>query len=229
MLRKGSSQRVGAQATGQSTVIPAPTGGMDDRIGVGADNPDVCLWAINIMPAEFGMRVRNGYRAIETGLPSEVRTIIPYEGLVETNLDDKIFAVCAQGIYDCTGAGTPVQKLPFADTGENAGWGTYIHYIDASGDDIVYYADGANGLFIYTPETDVWAQASGIVPDITPGSASSQRFAVILTFDDERIDANTLPGGAVGQAAIYTDSVKATHVIRRVMLRMQSWMNYLLP
>ncbi len=37
-----------------------------------------------------------------------------------------------------------------------------------------------------------------------------------------------LPGGAVGTAAIYTDQAKFTHVIRRVMMRMQAWINYLL-
>ncbi|NOR80538.1 MAG: efflux RND transporter periplasmic adaptor subunit [Methyloprofundus sp.] len=38
-----------------------------------------------------------------------------------------------------------------------------------------------------------------------------------------------LPGGAYGTGAIYTDSVKATHIIRKVMLRMTAWMNYILP
>ena len=30
-------------------------------------------------------------------------------------------------------------------------------------------------------------------------------------------------------AAIYTDSIKATHIIRRVMMRLQAWMNYIDP
>jgi multidrug resistance efflux pump len=38
-----------------------------------------------------------------------------------------------------------------------------------------------------------------------------------------------LPGGAYGTGAIYTDSVKGTHIIRKVMLRMTAWMNYILP
>ena len=77
MLQKASSKFVAQQAAGQSMTIPAPRGGMDDRIGIGADNMEACLWAINMMPAEFGMRVRNGYRAWQTGLPSEARTISP--------------------------------------------------------------------------------------------------------------------------------------------------------
>ena len=37
----------------------------------------------------------------------------------------------------------------------------------------------------------------------------------------------TLPGGADGTAAIYADSVAATHVIRKIMIRMDAWLNYL--
>jgi hypothetical protein len=165
MLAPASNRQIAAPQTMQQTVLPAPIGGMDARIGVAADNMSVCLWAINILPVEYGMRVRDGYREWQIGMPSEVRTIIPYEGLVQTGADDKIFAVCAEGIYDVSiQSGTPVQKLAFSNTGADSGWGVYTHYIDASGDDLIYYADEGNGLFIYTPATDTWAQATGIVP-----------------------------------------------------------------
>jgi hypothetical protein len=52
---------------------------------------------------------------------------------------------------------------------------------------------------------------------------------VILTLDDERVTPEALPGGAVGRAAIYTENAQATHIIRRVMLRMETWLNYILP
>ena len=38
-----------------------------------------------------------------------------------------------------------------------------------------------------------------------------------------------LPVGAYGSGAIYNDSVKESHTIRKVMLRMTAWMNYILP
>lgn len=146
-------------------VMPAPTGGMDGRVEVAADVGNVAVWLINILPAEYGIRVRQGYREWQVGLPSEVRTIVPYDGLIDTGIDDKIFAICAEGIYDVSvQAGTPVQKLAFATVSEDSGWGVYTHYIDASGDDMIYYADGENGLFLYTPATDTWTQATGIIP-----------------------------------------------------------------
>jgi hypothetical protein len=47
---------------------------------------------------------------------------------------------------------------------------------------------------------------------------------ILLTACESR-----MPGGSVGSAAIYTESVKATHIIRKVMVRMDAWLRYLLP
>jgi hypothetical protein len=53
------------------------------------------------------------------------------------------------------------------------------------------------------------------------------RFAV--KFDiAERDKAIFLAAGAAGDAAIYTDSVHAIHIIRKVILRVGSYINYLI-
>jgi hypothetical protein len=38
-----------------------------------------------------------------------------------------------------------------------------------------------------------------------------------------------LAAGAAGDAAIYTDSFAAIHIIRKVILRVGSYLNYLIP
>jgi hypothetical protein len=38
-----------------------------------------------------------------------------------------------------------------------------------------------------------------------------------------------LPAGATGEAAIFTDRVKAAHVIRKVLLRQVAIINYVNP
>lgn len=38
-----------------------------------------------------------------------------------------------------------------------------------------------------------------------------------------------IPAGAMADVAIYTSSVSATHLIRRIMIRMRAWMNYVIP
>lgn len=72
-------------------------------------------------------------------------------------------------------------------------------------------------------------QPAGQVPPAPSESDPAAPFGVILELEDQSIDIKNLPGGAIGTAAIYTDEVTATHVIRRVMIRMQAWMNYVVP
>ena len=78
-----------------------------------------------------------------------------------------------------------------------------------------------------TPEGQV--QPTGDVALAPTQDTAALPYGVVLTIDDPNMDASQLPGGGVGTAAIYTDSAKATHVIRRVMVRMESYMNYILP
>ena len=77
-----------------------------------------------------------------------------------------------------------------------------------------------------TPEGQVGP--SGNIPQAPAGLARSP-FPIVLKLDDEVAEMNEIPGGSIGTAAIYTDSARATHVVRRVMIRMESWMNYLIP
>ena len=53
-------------------------------------------------------------------------------------------------------------------------------------------------------------------------------FAVRIEIDDPTLAAH-LPAGTVGEAAIFTETVKATHIIRRVMIRMTTYLDYVLP
>ncbi|NNK33301.1 MAG: biotin/lipoyl-binding protein [Xanthomonadales bacterium] len=72
-------------------------------------------------------------------------------------------------------------------------------------------------------------QPSGVLPQVPSPADPTLPFGVLIEIDDEDFDMSQSPGGAVGTAAIYTDSVAPTHIIRRVMMRMEAWMNYLKP
>ena len=65
-----------------------------------------------------------------------------------------------------------------------------------------------------------------------------QPYGVVLKIDDDAFnetdmltlnDIKSFPGGAYGTGTVYTKSVQATHIIRKVMIRMDAWMNYILP
>lgn len=72
-------------------------------------------------------------------------------------------------------------------------------------------------------------EPSGEVPEQPIGPQPPGQYIVILKIEDEADLPFGVPGGAIGTAAIYTESARATQVIRKVMVRMQAWMNYIIP
>jgi RND family efflux transporter MFP subunit len=70
------------------------------------------------------------------------------------------------------------------------------------------------------------AQVSGEA--VAPRGIATTPFVVRVALDDADF-AKALPAGATGTAAIYTEHVKAAHVIRRVLLRQVAILNYVNP
>ncbi len=70
-------------------------------------------------------------------------------------------------------------------------------------------------------------QPSGILPSLSSLTGPNELMGVVLKLDDA--PSVQIPAGAGGTAAIYTGSVQPTHVIRKVMIRMDAWLNYLRP
>lgn len=69
-------------------------------------------------------------------------------------------------------------------------------------------------------------QASGLA--VTPVQIQAAPFVVRVKLDDQAL-AQSLPAGSVGDAAIFTEHVKASHVIRKVLLRQMAILNYVIP
>jgi multidrug resistance efflux pump len=70
------------------------------------------------------------------------------------------------------------------------------------------------------------AAVSGLA--VTPSEISSAPFVVRIKLDDSALAAR-LPAGSTGVAAIFTDHVKASHVIRQVLLRQIAITNFINP
>jgi multidrug resistance efflux pump len=83
--------------------------------------------------------------------------------------------------------------------------------------DSVVWAQGAGQL-----------QASGTVPMSGAVAMPPGRFAVKFNVA-EKDRAQFLAAGAAGDAAIYTDHLHAIHIIRKVILRVGSYLNFLIP
>jgi hypothetical protein len=78
----------------------------------------------------------------------------------------------------------------------------------------------------------IWAQGqgqlqvSGNIPVSGPVATPPGRYAVKFNIA-ERDRELFLAAGAAGDAAIYTDHLHAIHIIRKVILRVGSYLNYL--
>ncbi|TCK98907.1 multidrug resistance efflux pump [Shimia isoporae] len=77
---------------------------------------------------------------------------------------------------------------------------------------------------------DISAQGQAAVTGnvAAAGQTQAEPFLLRIKLDNPDNEA-LLPAGAAGTFAIYTNSVAATHVIRKVMLRMTSIVNYINP
>jgi multidrug resistance efflux pump len=69
-------------------------------------------------------------------------------------------------------------------------------------------------------------QTSGLA--VAPTDVETAPFIVRIKLDDEDA-ARRLPAGSTGLAAIFTDHVAISHVIRRVVLRQTAILNYVNP
>ena len=155
------------------------------------------------MPSERGMTVRKGFREHAIGLPSELHTLVPFDGADSLGVGDKLFAVTKEGIWDITIKGDPpISMLTFATTTATAGYGPFTHYTNDAGVETLFYADSINGLFAYDTLLNTWAQAAGITgPVIT-----NVRFIVshkqrLWMVEESSTDAWYLPVGSKSGAA----------------------------
>lgn len=170
----GSNALKPRQSTLEATRIPAPSAGIDARSSFALMSPDSAILSYNLIGSEHGMLLRKGYREWALGCEevadksSGINTLIPFDGVVAGQADDRMFAVTNEGIWDVTTSNVPpVLKATFTTQTEGAGFGVYCHYVDQSGSSFLLYADALNGLWEYAEKTDLWIRPKGILgPDI---------------------------------------------------------------
>ena len=174
-LRKQTLGRYGGgalQPSVQPYTFPASVMGIDAVSSLMQMDPSACLYTYNLMPSEYGMRLRKGYREWATGCIEDpqraenvdVHSIIPFESNIQDAANDRLFAITAEGIWDVTLFNTtdPVQEATFTQTEDPAGYGVWCEFTgDNAGTGLrghyLFYADGLNGIWQYEEETDLWA------------------------------------------------------------------------
>jgi multidrug resistance efflux pump len=104
-----------------------------------------------------------------------------------------------------------------------------------SGDEVEIAFDGIPGHIVKGKVNAVidaiaqgQLQAGGNLLDPEDRSKVTGRALTRIDITDD-LTAFQLPAGATGQVAVYTDNWRPVAAIRRILLRMKSWMNYVLP
>ncbi len=178
------------------------------------------------------------------GVNTEVARLTAELGNAQWELEQTTVRAPADGYVTNVGLrkGARVTSLPvapamaFIDTSQTI-VGVAIPQIDAR-----YVAPGqpVELTFKFAPgivyagkvESVLQAVAAGQVRPsgtaVAPEPIAAAPLIVRVKLDDAGV-ADRLPAGATGTAAILTDHVKATHVIRRVLLRQVAILNYINP
>ena len=175
--------------------MPAPVGGINASDPASKMPESDCLALWNLIPFQYGLRVRSGWREFSTQVgspvstygdydptgwqgfnPGGVRTIIAFTG--HSSRGDRLFACTPDGIYDCTQSGTiPTRVYEFpVGTYTNylgqtvyppgAGEGIYTSFANQDGNHYIAYCDGANGYLLYDERNNVWTK---VVEGTLPG------------------------------------------------------------
>lgn len=162
--RKRRSQE---QAT-QTAFMSAPQGGVNAVASAGNVPPQDALYLYNMIPQEYGVAVRKGYREWCNPVPlgNGIRTLIPFN-TQQAAADplNKLFAATSDGIYDVSVAnGTPVKVLDWPIKSDPAGYCSWHHYATVAGQYLLV-CDLVNGYYIYSQSTGSWTQGSITGPD----------------------------------------------------------------
>ena len=179
--------RTGFTPQKQSTAfahLSAPTGGINASDPVSGMKPTDCVSLWNMIPYQYGLRVRSGYREWVNGaisydangnpmsgtslgfplgssfgaLLGEVRTLLAFSG--STSLKDKLFACDEYGIWDVTTQGYPPSlSYAFPIVGAKSGLGVCASFANTAGH-FLAYCDEANGYIVYRETTQDWIKVA---------------------------------------------------------------------
>ena len=203
----------------QAYTFPASVGGVNAVESLMLMPPQDCLYTFNLMPSEYGMRLRKGYRQWATGCVEspqraenvDVHSIIPFESNIQNAANDRLFAVTAEGIWDVTlfNTITPFQEVTFAQTEDPSGYGVWCEFTgDSAGSGLrghyLFYADGLNGIWQYEEATDAWQQplsSNGSGDNSAPPAAGSWYYRNSAVADNDVTNINYYLGFSVDDVA----------------------------
>lgn len=199
--------------------VPAPNAGInavDGLLTMGERGPEDSIFQYNLIPSQYGCKVRTGYQDWVTGLAG-IRTVHPYTGSVSAN--DRLWVMNTNGIYNAsTSAVAPAINTAFPSVNSTSGYGQWTNYTTVAGH-FGLYCDETNGYYVYTEAGGTWAkvalgggatQVSGIDPALFVQPLIYKERAWFVEKNSAR--AWYLPTGAIfGAATVFNFGNKFKH------------------
>lgn len=120
---------------------------------VGPVGSQFAITLSNLIPGEFGCRVRPGSVEWASGLGSEVRSLLEYADI--DGGGNEIFACCSDGVYDITagGAGPHARVLTWPSATADSGYVSAVNFTNINNDHFLLICDETNGYYIYNGTT----------------------------------------------------------------------------
>jgi hypothetical protein len=146
----------------QATFWPPAQGGINAVDGAANVPPGDALIMTNMIPNQYGVHVRKGYRQHSLAIPDGdgIKTLVPFQDDDANVPVNRLFACNSDGIYDCSVAGAvPTKVLNFPVKTDKTGWCSWHHYTTVAGQ-FILLCDQENGYFVYTAATNTWAVGS---------------------------------------------------------------------
>lgn len=151
----------------ESFNVPCPIMGINAVSALAAMDPLSSIYAYNLVPSAYGLKVRNGYAEWVTGITGTggVRTIIPVKAISAAN--NRLFAASADGLWTITATtAAPTKNVAFGTTTGNSGWCSWSNFT-TSGGQFVAVCDEENGYYIHDVAANTWTK-------ITAGAGANQ-------------------------------------------------------
>jgi hypothetical protein len=163
--------RQGQKQSAKPDTLPAPLRGINATASLANMSPEECIYSYNIMPRDYGQETRAGYREFANGWTgdADANTVIPFEGSLQTGVNDRLWVANRQGVWNCTTLGetAPVQVITWADSGTGAGQCSFVTFVNDGGSYFLLLCDERNGYWVYKEDTDAWVE-------ITQGAGADQ-------------------------------------------------------
>lgn len=150
----GLARRRASRQTARPFTLPAPMGSINTVASGSSMPPEDCVFRYNLIPGEYGLRVRLGSREWVTGLDGEVLSLLPFTG--STSSGSRLFATTRTGIWDVTGSSAaPTQVVTFGTQDATSGHGVSFVFSSAAGHFLCYF-DESNGYHVYAETGGTW-------------------------------------------------------------------------